>query len=99
MNNDKSLGVFWASFTFSFTRYPTTPFPLSGLCRQAQKGAKMEEAYQLAEQLGVPAFVVQDGTTTVIVGMHFSEKARDSVDDKVKRMIKGEVRAGITNEG
>ena len=41
----------------------------------------MDEAYKIAEQLDVPAFVVKDGTTTVIVGMYFNAKAKESVDD------------------
>ena len=59
----------------------------------------MDEAYKIAEQLEVPAFVVKDGTTTVIVGMYFNAKAKESVDDKVKRMIRGEVRAGMVENG
>ena len=58
----------------------------------------MDEAYKIAEQLEVPAFVVKDGTTTVIVGMYFKSKAKESVDDKVKRMFRGEVRAGNISE-
>ena len=59
----------------------------------------MDEAYKIAEQLEVPAFVVRDGTTTVIVGMYFNAKAKESVDDKVKRMIRGEVRARMVENG
>ena len=59
----------------------------------------MDEAYKIAEQLDVPVFVVKDGTTTVIVGMYFTAKAKESVDDKVKRMIRGEVRTGNISVG
>ena len=59
----------------------------------------MDEAYKIAEQLEVPAFVVRDGTTTVIVGMYFNAKAKESVDDKVKRMIRGEVRTKMVENG
>lgn len=59
----------------------------------------MDEAYKIAEQLEVPAFVVRDGTTIVIVGMYFNAKAKESVDDKVKRMIRGEVRTKMVENG
>ena len=38
------------------------------------------------------------GTSNSIVGMYFNAKAKESVDDKVKRMIRGEVRAGNISE-
>lgn len=88
-------------FTFSFTREPD--HFLFSVGRSVPPGTgrkenKMDEAYKIAEQLDVPAFVVKDGTTTVIVGMYFNAKAKESVDDKVKRMIRGEVRAGNISE-
>ena len=90
-----------APFTFFVYRAkPSTFLP----CRASvppgtgRKENKMDEAYKIAEQLEVPAFVVRDGTTTVIVGMYFNAKAKESVDDKVKRMIRGEVRAGNISE-
>ena len=41
-----------------------------------------------------PTITVRDGNTTVIVGLHFTEKGKDTIEDKIKRLIKNDVKAG-----
>lgn len=38
-----------------------------------------------------PVLSMQLGRTTFLVGLHFAEKGKESLDDKVKRMIRKDV--------
>ena len=38
-------------------------------------------------------FSMRVGNTTYVVGVHFSKTSRDTLEDKVKRLIKDEVKS------
>jgi hypothetical protein len=44
---------------------------------------------------GTPSgmFSFKDGNTTIVVGLHFQQKGRMTLEDKVKRLILDEVKA------
>lgn len=44
-----------------------------------------------AGQKDVPALVKKIGKTTYVVRVHFSETSKETVSDKIKRMLKNEV--------
>jgi len=37
-----------------------------------------------------PMLTIQKGKTTFRIGMHFNEKSKDTIDDKIKKMIRKE---------
>ena len=39
---------------------------------------------------GQPMLMMQKGKTTFLIGMYFNEKSKDTIDDKIKKMIKKE---------
>lgn len=43
------------------------------------------------EQKDAPALVKKIGKTTYVVRVHFSETSRETMSDKIKRMLKNEV--------
>ena len=45
-----------------------------------------------------PALVKKIGKMTYIVRIHFSETSTETMEDKIKRMLKNEVRQMIENE-
>lgn len=38
--------------------------------------------------------IMKSGGTTFIIGLHFSESSKDTLDDKVKKLIKKDVESG-----
>lgn len=50
------------------------------------------EKKQKAEPAG--RFEMRHGNTTYCIGVHFSKNSKDSVTDKVKKLMKNEVKAG-----
>nr|WP_207709304.1 transposon-encoded TnpW family protein [Acutalibacter sp. 1XD8-36] len=44
-----------------------------------------------AEQKDAPALVKKIGKTTYVVRVHFSETSKETMSDKIKRMLKNEV--------
>lgn len=87
--------MFWASLTFSLTEalfiYPF----FVGLCaaRHRQKGKAMAENKENVTP-AVPTMTIKDGGSTVVIGFHFSSKQRETLDDKLKRMIRADVKTG-----
>lgn len=53
-----------------------------GMTDAAQAGTKQKDA---------PALVKKIGKTTYVVRVHFSETSRETMSDKIKRMLKNEV--------
>lgn len=53
---------------------------------------EMAAAHQTgAGQKDAPALVKKIGKTTCVVRVHFSETSRETMSDKIKRMLKNEV--------
>ena len=38
--------------------------------------------------------IMKSGGTTIVIGLHFSETSKDTLDDKVKKLIKKDVENG-----
>ena len=55
----------------------------------------MTEAEQelLNEQPG-PALEFREGKTTFLVGIHFSETSKETLEDKIKKLIRKDVQDG-----
>ena len=51
------------------------------------------EQEQLTEQLG-PALEFREGRTTFLVGIHFSETGKETLDDKIRKLIRKDVQDG-----
>lgn len=52
----------------------------------------MEEK-KIAEQADeTSAFEMRERNTTYVIGIHFSEKSKDTMDKKIKRLIRDEVK-------
>ena len=43
---------------------------------------------------GQPVLTMKRGRTTFLIGLHFSDTAKETLDDKVKRLISKDVQAG-----
>jgi hypothetical protein len=41
-----------------------------------------------------PGLVMKNGNKTFIIGLHFSETSKDTLEDKVKKLIKKDVEDG-----
>ena len=39
---------------------------------------------------GQPMLTMKKGKTTFMIGLHFNEKGKDTLDDKIKKMIRKE---------
>ena len=52
---------------------------------------KEKEIRATPEATEQPMLSMQLGRTTFLIGLHFAEKAKESLDDKVKRMIRKDV--------
>jgi len=39
-------------------------------------------------------FIMKSGGTTFVIGLHFSETSKDTLEDKVKKLIKKDVESG-----
>ena len=55
------------------------------------EGTKDQEIRATPETLEQPMLSLQLGRTTFLIGLHFAEKGKESLDDKVKRMIRKDV--------
>ena len=42
---------------------------------------------------GQPMLTMMRGKTTFLIGMYFNEKSKDTIDDKIKKIIRKEVAA------
>lgn len=65
--------------------------------RQAAEGltetdTKEATGSSLAEP-GFSGFTMKSGNTTFLVGLHFSEVSKETLDDKLKRLIRKDVEA------
>lgn len=63
----------------------------SGLRR---KGERMEETNKLPDKAEEPVLSLRDGNTTFLIGIHFNQSSKETLDDKVKKLIRDEVRKG-----
>lgn len=66
------------------------PFPLSS-------SFHLQEEYRMTDKTApkaqtTPSMVKKIGKTTYIMTAHFNENSRETVDDKIKRMLKDEVK-------
>lgn len=52
---------------------------------------KNQEIRATPEAADQPMLSMQLGRTTFLIGLHFTEKSKESLDDKVKRLIKKDV--------
>ena len=52
---------------------------------------KNQEIRATPEMPDQPMLSMQLGRTTFLIGLHFSEKGKESLDDKVRRMIQKDV--------
>lgn len=52
---------------------------------------KNQEIRATPEAQDQPMLSMQLGRTTFLIGLHFAEKGKESLDDKVKRMIRKDV--------
>ena len=60
--------------------------------------ANTSAAPALTAQDNPPALVKKIGKMTYIVRIHFSETSTETMEDKIKRMLKNEVRQMMENE-
>ncbi len=42
---------------------------------------------------GQPLLTMMRGKTTFLIGMYFNEKSKDTIDDKIKKIVRKEVAA------
>ena len=52
---------------------------------------KNQETRATPEAAEQPMLSMQLGRTNFLIGLHFAEKSKESLDDKVKRLIKKDV--------
>ena len=54
----------------------------------------MEETNKLPDKAEEPVLSLRDGNTTFLIGIHFNQSSKETLDDKVKKLIRDEVRKG-----
>lgn len=54
----------------------------------------MEETKKVPEKAEEPMLSLRDGNTTFLIGIHFNQSSRETLEDKVKKLIRNEVRKG-----
>lgn len=81
--------MFWASLTFSLTEALfICPFFVGlSAARHRQKGEQIMDTVMQA-----PALSMRIGGTTYVIGMHFSEKSKDTLEDKVRKLALQEIK-------
>ena len=59
-------------------------------------GRKEKAMTEIKENVtpAVPTMPIKDGGSTIVIGFHFSSKQRETLDDKLKRMIRADVKTG-----
>ena len=58
------------------------------------KVAKNNEIRDMPAEKIRPQLTLKSGRTTFLIGIHFPEKGKETLDDKVKRLISKDVEAG-----
>ena len=51
----------------------------------------MEETNKQPDKAEVPMLLIRDGNTTFLIGIHFNQSSKETLDDKVKKLIRDEV--------
>ncbi len=54
----------------------------------------MEETNKVPEKAEEPVLSLRDGNTTFLIGIHFNQSSKETLDDKVKKLIRDAVRKG-----
>ena len=78
----------------SVVRTSLSDLSLSGFFMQG--GNRMAQNTDTADRTNASTagtFSMRVGNTTYVVGVHFSKTSRDTLEDKVKRLIKDEVKS------
>ena len=87
--------MFWASLTVLVDRGPLHfPFPV-GQLRAARHGEKGKQIMENTNKTAVQAsgLSMKIGGTTYVIGMHFSEKSKETMEDKVRKLALQEIKA------
>lgn len=88
------MGVFRASFTFSFTREPYHSLFSVGRSVPPGIGRKEKQIMENTQvKRSVPTITFREGNTTVVVGLHFKQKGKVTLDEKLRKIIREDVKA------
>lgn len=85
--------MFWVLFTpFVYNQLNRYLLPVGQLwaVRHREKGEYMEQNVSIEKQT-VPTFVKKIEGMTYVVKLHFNEQAKESMEDKVKKMLRKDV--------
>ena len=76
-------------YVFVYTGNPPLPFLCRALCaaRHREKGEQIMDTVMQA-----PALSMRIGGTTYVIGMHFSEKSKDTLEDKIRKLALQEIK-------
>lgn len=55
---------------------------------------KTVEQAKATSEVSTPTISFRSGNTTFVVGLHFSQSNKDTLEDKVRHMIREDVKAG-----
>ncbi len=59
------------------------------------KNTAENEIRDMPETVSEPAgLIMKSGCKTYVIGLHFSESSKDTLEDKVKKLIKKDVESG-----
>ena len=68
-------------------------YTLSGFFTQEVSNGRKHYTHKAPKEFPAGSFNMRVGNTTYIVGVHFSKESKDTLEDKVKRLMRDDVRA------
>ena len=86
-----------------FVRSNPAPGALNATPRRMEiifdENVELEDAFnkvkeEVPEKAEEPMLSLRDGNTTFLIGIHFNQSSRETLEDKVKKLIRNEVRKG-----
>lgn len=63
---------------------------------EENKAKEFRDTAKAAEEVAPnePVLIMQRGGTTFLIGLHFSETSKDTLEDKIKKLIQKDIEAG-----
>ena len=86
--------MFRALFTFSFTREPYHSLFSVGRSVPPGTGRKEKKIMENTQvKRPVPTITFREGNMTVVVGLHLKQKGKVTLDEKLRKIIREDVKA------
>ena len=63
---------------------------------EENKTIEIQDTEKVAEETAPkePVLIMRRGGTTFLIGLHFSETSKDTLEDKIKKLIRRDVETG-----